>query len=219
MGVVLMHWTYLEMVTKELEIVRHAHEIESELWTLIDRKPQVPERGSLVDLLTYHYQPLKKNAVLKVIILSAMMLEAYVNNIAKQKLPGFEREALDKLDIAAKWVLIPRLAFGSGPEAGSDLICRIAALQKERNFLVHAKPLIIDCDDTSKMRPLNIERAENAAKTCFAALSEIQKADPYFEIHYFQSFMPDLQKIRNLASSALAFENQLERQRPSPESE
>lgn len=206
MGQVLLHWTYFEMIVQELEMIRHNATVGTALDRMIDAQPRPANRDELIDLYYGHYEQRRRHSILKVMILSAMALEAYINNVAKAKLQGFEREALDKLDLAAKWVIIPRMAFGQGPDAGSDLIARIKDVQKERNFLVHAKPVNIACDGVSKMRPLNDARAESAWQTCLDAIAQIRSIDPSFESSYFDRYVPKREAIREQVDRALTFE-------------
>lgn len=185
-------------------------EVEARLVRHIETVSAGPDRDELIKLTVYHYMEQRRYAILKTMVLSAMALEALINNVAKQKLPRFDREALDKLDIAAKWVLIPRLAFGNGIDPGSDLIARIADIQKERNFLVHAKPVHVECDSISRVRPLSVDRAEKAWKTCVDAVAALRSLAPEFERNYFETEMPDREAIRQRKLCASIFERQTE---------
>lgn len=207
MGQVALHWTYFEMVAHELVAIDQCVRVEAVLNNTIDATPAPANRDELIDILYSHYGQRRRHSILKVMIVSAMALEAYINNVAKQRLQGFDREALDKLDLAAKWVLIPRLAFGRGPDAGSDLIARIKDVQKERNFLAHAKPVKIPCDGTAKMRPLDEKRARVAWQTCLDALAEIRIIDPTFEQGYFDHYVGPMDAIRERAERAMDFES------------
>ena len=215
MGQVMLHWTYLEMVSQELEVIRHCEGSEAILQRLIQLQPPPPNREELIDIFVYHYWARRNHSILKTMILSAMALEAYINNVAKQKLSGFDRDSLDKLDLPSKWVIIPKIAFGRGPDAGSDLIARIKYIQKERNFLVHARPMNIPCDGTIKAKPLSAARAEEAWKTCVDAVTKINEIDPTFESGEFNRHVTGRDLIRHRMEMAIRFErNQYVEQNP-----
>ncbi len=74
------------------------------------------------------------------IVFSALGAEAYINAFAAEHLGDQESEALDQLRPAAKWQMIPKLAFNETIfSPGDEPLQSISQLFRRRNRLVHAK--------------------------------------------------------------------------------
>lgn len=74
------------------------------------------------------------------ILFAALAAEAYINAIASEHIGDHEAEALDQLRPAAKWQIIPRIAFGEIVfTPGTEPLQSIAQLFRLRNRLVHVK--------------------------------------------------------------------------------
>ena len=122
-------------------------------------------------------------------------VEAFINNICKYKLTGFYRENLDTLNLRAKWVVVTRLAYGSGIDPNDDLIARIDRIQTMRNFLVHARPIHFQISDLSSGKDpalkfrIGVERAEQAVNTCLDAVERIRTLDSGFEASDYEFFI------------------------------
>lgn len=207
MGYVQLHVTYLEMLGEQVEAVHEMGNYQSKILSRLEGTQDDVHRKSLADLAARHYGELRRHSIINCMVFSALALEALINSVAKDHLPSFERESLDRLDIAAKWVIIPRLAFGRGIDPGSDLIKRIKNVQKNRNFLVHAKPLQVECEGDKIARPLNDDRAEAAWQVCVDAVNALQAVATNGCSYNSKVRLPDRVEIRSRRARAADFES------------
>jgi hypothetical protein len=210
MGIVALHWTYLEMVCSNVETAIYAEEIHDVLWAEVCRRGGVREGDedgrALVDMCIYHFAHQRGDAVLGAMIMSALALEAVINTVAKERLTRFEREALDKVDLPGKWVFVTRLAFPPGIDPGNELIGRIARLQKQRNDLVHSKPRRTECKPDEKAPPIREDRAEQAWETCVDAIAALRALDPNLSQTLYVDDFPQRAEVRRRIREAHYFE-------------
>jgi hypothetical protein len=206
---VSLHWTYLEIAVINLEIARKAdanQKLVEERFTRATRDAMKlteivgAEQEGIRFLECWQaannlHGETKSRAIIASIVFSALMLEAYINNVARLRLSGFFREKLDVLDLPAKWVLVTKEAFTPGIKAEHSLVEQITRVQRQRNMLVHARPIHFNCQakdwkgDPAEKYRIGVAKAEAAVQTCFAALEETRRLDPTFESEDYQYFL------------------------------
>lgn len=73
-------------------------------------------------------------------LFAAMCLEAFIYDYAATSFTDtYVRKYLDKLDLVAKWVVIPKLALGIEFPRDTQAFEYLRAIKKERDKLVHSK--------------------------------------------------------------------------------
>lgn len=114
---------------------------------------------------------------LVVVVFSAFTLEAYINDYAITTLSkNYFKNYLDKLDVVAKWIVIPGLVTGNQLASGSSAMQDVAWLVALRNTLAHFKSkevAIADIRASDFLWYEDAERAIRAVKTSTLALREI----------------------------------------------
>ena len=214
---VSLHWTYLEIACTRLEEARRAssessaasmyfhNNATSQRFAACTSEAEKMRVFKMFLASQKHHGKKKSNAIIETIVFSALSLEAVINHISKCNLSAFYQKAFDKLELAAKWVVIPHQAFGKGIDPGNDLIHRIDRIQKQRNFLVHARSINWNCesqssgeDAPSKYR-IGVAKGEMAVQTCLDALDEVRKLDPKFDAEQYGYF----ETWRNLEQGSL----------------
>jgi hypothetical protein len=102
---------------------------------------------------------------LVVVVFAAFALEAYINNYAITTLSkNYFKHYLDKLDVAAKWVVVPRLVTGDQLKTGSRAIQDLVWLVSLRNTLAHFKSKELTIPEIRTSDFLWYEDAERAIR-------------------------------------------------------
>jgi hypothetical protein len=115
---------------------------------------------------------------LVVIVFCAFTLEAYINDYAINRLSkNYLKNYLDKLDLVAKWVVIPRLMSREQLDPGSRPLQQIAWLVELRNKLVHYKSKELTVDQIKMSDFLWYEDAERAITVVKEAVLALGKLD------------------------------------------
>lgn len=79
-------------------------------------------------------------AAMTAIVFAGMALEGFIYDYAAQNLSdSFVSKYLDKLDLKAKWVVVPRLVLGKQLDLGGKGLNLLGDLIRLRNGLVHPK--------------------------------------------------------------------------------
>ena len=100
-------------------------------------------------------------AGIKTIVFSSMCIEAAAFDFAASQLgDDYVEKYLDKLDIIAKWVVVPKLISGRTLKEDGPALNGLRILVRSRNGLVHHKSLPYDSDPEGK----KIAAAEKASK-------------------------------------------------------
>ncbi|TXD63497.1 hypothetical protein FUT88_02310 [Ralstonia sp. TCR112] len=92
---------------------------------------------------------------IKTTVFSAMACEAGIYDLAAIHLGDkYATKVLDKLDVIAKWLVVPRLICGKSLELGGPAINGLRSLVPARNRLVHAKSLpgFTDASDQKQLQ-------------------------------------------------------------------
>ncbi len=82
------------------------------------------------------------SASFRTIVFSAMACEAAIYDLAAIQLgDGYTSQYIDKLDLLAKWILVPSLICGKGLKENGPAINGLRTLVRTRNALVHHKSM------------------------------------------------------------------------------
>lgn len=88
----------------------------------------------------FAYEDRRLSASIRTIVFSAMATEAAIYDFAAIHLGDkYVLDHLDKLDVVAKWTVIPQLVFGGALRANGPAMNALRTLAKRRNWLVHQK--------------------------------------------------------------------------------
>jgi hypothetical protein len=115
---------------------------------------------------------------LVVIMFCAFTLEAYINDYAISRLSkSYLKNYLDKLDLVAKWVVIPRLVTEGQLDPGSRPLQNIAWLVELRNKLAHYKSKELTVGEITQSDLLWYEDAQRAIVAVKEAVLALGKLD------------------------------------------
>ena len=83
-----------------------------------------------------------------IVIFCALAVEAYINHYGIARLSkNYFSTYLDKLDLFAKWIIVPRIVTGKQLDPGSNSLQDLGWLIRLRNRLVHYKSKKIELED------------------------------------------------------------------------
>jgi hypothetical protein len=137
----------------ERRLAKHMHKLEMarEHMDDVDHRGNSP-RGSYEEFeslaisaesyeytVTEEHGPIVQQLAL-VHILSATSLEAHINIRADTLLAGRSWKAFEGLNVAAKWLFLPKIAGLKGFDPGAEPFQGFEKLVRARNALVHYKP-------------------------------------------------------------------------------
>lgn len=117
-----------------------------------------------------------------VIVFSALTLEAYINHYGINRLSrNYFSSYLEKLDVLAKWLVIPRIVTGEKLDPGSNAMQDLSWLVSLRNRLVHFKSKTITVEEIKESDFLWHEDAERSVRTVKRVVSLLKRIDPKAE--------------------------------------
>ena len=117
-----------------------------------------------------------------VVVFSAFTLEAYINHYGINRLSrNYFSNYLDKLDLLAKWLVIPRVVTGKKLDPGSHAMQGLSWLVSLRNRLSHFKSKTITVEEIKESDWLWHEDAETAVRTVKRVVSLLKRVDPKAE--------------------------------------
>ena len=120
-----------------------------------------------------------------VVIFAAFTLEAYINYYGINQLSrNYFSNYLDKLDLLAKWLVIPRIVTGKKLDPGSHAMQDLSWLISLRNRLAHFKPRTVTVEEIKESDWLWYEDAERAVRTVKRVVSMLKQFDPRVEIDW-----------------------------------
>ncbi|MCH7724687.1 MAG: hypothetical protein IIC76_15325 [Bacteroidetes bacterium] len=138
------------------------------------------------------------------IIFSAMCLEAIINHYAINRTSKtFFENYLDKLDVKAKWVIIPKLLSNVEFNRESQAFELLGKFVKLRNDLVHYKSRVIrfPANMTEQMEKDEKDfysNVRNSIQAIFSVVEELKRIDPNWKEHIWYQLSkiehPELQK-------------------------
>ena len=130
-----------------------------------------------VDFLASRNDAIGKLALI-VIVFAAFTLEAYINHYGISRLSrNYFSKYLDKLDLSAKWLVIPRLVTGKKLNPGSRAMQDLSWLISLRNRLAHFKSKTITVEQIKESDLLWHEDAERAVRTVKRVVSLLKQID------------------------------------------
>lgn len=113
-----------------------------------------------------------------VIVFSAFTLEAYINHYGISRLSrNYFSIYLDKLDLLAKWLVIPRVVTGKKLDPGTAAMQDLSWLVSFRNRLAHFKSKTITIEEIKESDWLWYEDAEKAVRTVKRVVSLLKRID------------------------------------------
>jgi len=120
-----------------------------------------------------------------VIVFSAFTLEAYINHYGINHLSrNYFSRYLGRLDLLAKWVVIPRVVTGEKLDPGLQAMQDLSWLVSLRNRLAHFKSKTIAVEEIKESDWLWHEDAERAVRTVRGVVSLLERIDPKAETYW-----------------------------------
>jgi hypothetical protein len=121
-------------------------------------------------------QDLISTSAIQTIVFSAMATEAAVYDLAAIHLGDeYARTYLDRLDLVAKWLVVPRLICGKSLRQNGSAITALRTLVRARNSLVHHKSQQVSLDavqmEKAEQRSAQIIQDANTAFQAVILLS------------------------------------------------
>jgi hypothetical protein len=114
-----------------------------------------------------------------VIVFAAFTLEAYINHYGISRLSrNYFSKYLDRLDLPAKWLVIPRIVTGKKLNPGSAAMQDLCWLISLRNRLAHFKSKTITVEQIQDSDWLWHEDAARAIRTVKRVVSLLKRIDP-----------------------------------------
>jgi len=114
------------------------------------------------------------------VVFSAMTAESFINDYAIEHLSkSYLEKYLDKMDLSAKWIVIPKLVTGKSINPGSRPMELLKDLVALRNRLVHDKTRSKPINQITDSDFVSIDDAQKALETVqkvIVALSQIDDA-------------------------------------------
>lgn len=150
---------------------------------LIERKKQSPKHWD--DLIVCGQAALNHGT--KSVIFAGLCLEAFIYDYAARRFSNsYVDNFLDKLNLVAKWVVIPKLVLDKEFPRDTQAFERLVKLKKARDSYVHAKSKQEPASDEERARMLeeleeketeNFENSYIAVKEVLAQLRELEEDD------------------------------------------
>jgi hypothetical protein len=124
---------------------------------------------------------------LVVVVFSALTLEAYINHYGISRLSrNYFAKYLDKLDMVAKWIVIPKVVTGKQLDPGSTAMQDLDWLVALRNRLVHYKSKRVAIDNIQTSDFLWYEDAARALQAVRRITSALKGLDPEAELDWLE---------------------------------
>lgn len=137
------------------------------------------EEANLGDIIEGH--------TLIVIIFCALFLETYINDYAIRRLSKNYLEChLDKLDLASKWIVIPRIVTGQQLDKSSKWFRDLSWLISLRNKLVHYKTQLFEFEEMCPADFLWEDDAKRALETAKNSVLALKKVDKELNIGWLE---------------------------------
>lgn len=139
-------------------------------------------------------QEQQNRAALISVPFAAMCLEAFIFDYGATRISSnYYRTYLDKLDLASKWVVVPKLVTGTEIPRTSQAFEALKQLVSDRNKLVHFKSALVPVAQMDRMYEVVMEHyaflpkaMHNGKKAVELLMTELDK------IHRDTSFMGEM---------------------------
>ena len=181
MNNMIHHKMYFKVAKEQLSEARR-RETSVRNW-LTDTSPWIKQDD--IDKSYYEFS----EAAVTSVIFSGLTIESYINYYGISRLTKSQFENyLDKLDVLAKWIVIPKFITGNAIDTGCEAIALLLKLIQSRNRLVHYKSSgntpqefynnlkNFDAQDQNNHLPW-LEDAETGVKAVYKLIEEMTKID------------------------------------------
>ena len=156
------HSNYFKLVTDTYSRIEKLEREHDQFRSSLEGKEMSDDD---VDFLASRNDAIGELALI-VIVFSAFTLEAYINHYGISRLSrNYFSKYLDKLDLLAKWLVIPRVVTGKKLHPGSAAMQDLSWLVSLRNRLAHFKSKTINVEEIEESDWLWYEDAERAVMT------------------------------------------------------
>jgi hypothetical protein len=146
------------------------------------------ERDVLNDAEHIELEVERQHSAAIVIVFAAMCLEAFINDYAVSGLSkSYVDKYLDKLDLATKWAIIPRLVTGKDLRRDSRAFKLLQRLVTSRHNLVHAKR-----SAQPEGTAVEVREAYQAINALFTELGKIDPREPRLGAYSFEPTIDSL---------------------------
>jgi hypothetical protein len=177
------HGDYFKLVTDTYSRIEKLEREHEQYQSSLEGKEMSDDD---VDFLASRNDAIGELALI-VIVFSAFTLEAYINHYGISRLSrNYFSKYLDKLDLLAKWLIIPRVVTGKKLDPGSAAMQDLSWLVSLRNRLAHFKSKKITVEDIEGSDWLWYEDAERAVKTVKRVVSLLKRIDSKVETDWLK---------------------------------
>ncbi|MBQ0834374.1 hypothetical protein [Marinobacter sp.] len=106
----------------------------------IEKHRRSDDEDFIIDMNVHALKGQQSTNNVSAIIFSAMVVEAFIFHYAAEHVgKRYFLDNLDRLDIKAKWLVVPRLVLGKEIDKGGQAYEALSKLVSDRNYLVHHK--------------------------------------------------------------------------------
>ena len=146
------------------------------------------------DLIDQSYSEFSEAAITS-IVFAGLTIESFINYYGISRLSKAQFENyLDKLDLLAKWIVIPKFVTGNSIDTGSEAISLLKRLIRSRNKLVHYK--------TSR----------NSPQEFYKSLANFQPTDPKSRLPWIEDAEKGIQAIYELVGEIAKVDTSIDRE-------
>ncbi len=177
------HDDYFVLVAKSFAQIQQLKQEHDEFQSSLKGK-DISDRD--VDVLASKNDTIGELALV-VVVFSALTLEAYINHYGISRLSrNYFSNYLDKLDLLAKWIVIPKVITGKKLNPGSAAMQDVAWLVAMRNRLVHYKSKTVSVNNIQASDFLWYEDAARAVRSVRGAVHTLRRLDPKAESDWLE---------------------------------
>lgn len=186
MGYLVHHKMYFKVAKENLEQARSSEQSVRNWMT--DTSPWIKQ-----DSIDQSYSAFSEAAITS-IIFAGLTAESFINYYGISRLSKAQFDNyLDRLDLLAKWIVVPKFVTGNSIDTGSEAVSLLKRLIQSRNKLVHYKTSrnspqefyesLANFQPTDlKSRLPWIEDAEKGIQAIYELLREIVKVDTSIDL-------------------------------------
>jgi len=168
------HGDYFKLVTHTYSQIEKLEQEHEQLRSSLEGKEMSDDD---VDFLASRNDAIGELALI-VIVFSAFTLEAYINHYSISRLSrNYFSKYIDKLDLLAKWLVVPRVVTGKKLNPGSAAMQDLSWLVSLRNRLAHFKSKTITVEEIEQSDLLWYEDAERAVRTVKRVVFLLKRID------------------------------------------
>jgi len=170
-----LHREYFRIALERYEIIKKLKKEHDTLQAIFKKKKAMSDDD--VALLADKNDAIGHETLI-VIVFTALCLEAFINNYGIARLSkNYFINYLDKLDLVAKWIVIPRVITRKRIGPGSKPVQDLSWLIAQRNRLVHYKSREIPIDKVKESDFFWEYDAEKAIKTVKGIVAKLKAID------------------------------------------